>query len=373
MDVAVIITLFNGAKWIRQTLDSVLSQEHPPSEIVVVDDGSEDESPDIVRSYKGVTLLRNPDKGAQLACEFGFRQTNAPLVTFLDHDDIWHPAHLRLLNTILEQHPQSPAAFADCQLFYSDDSLVFSPPKLDAVPFDPWQNFPYNHIHTNSAVVIRRDALNAMGGWPTQFGGHGDAYTWVRLSVSKPLMENRSATVGYRQHESSMSIDLRSRKLESYFNHVIAASEDAWTYRLAVHPEDSDRIERRLAALIPMSKIMKATINSDCLLLKESALAFEDTLGSESINFIITMFRMLFWFLTPNVNIKTLDRKIDGFKFLIQHWPKDALNSREALKICIKRNIGNRMTWNSCQYLITQPWQMSRWSLFTDIVYLRLL
>ncbi|WP_016952382.1 glycosyltransferase [Anabaena sp. PCC 7108] len=55
MDVAVIITLFNGEKWIRQTLESVLSQEDPPSEVVVVDDGSEDNSPEIVRAFSGVT------------------------------------------------------------------------------------------------------------------------------------------------------------------------------------------------------------------------------------------------------------------------------------------------------------------------------
>ena len=133
MDVAVIITLFNGAKWIRQTLKSVLSQEHPPIEVVVVDDGSEDDSPDIVRSFPRVTLLRNPNKGANSACEFGFRQTKAPLVTFLDHDDIWHPSHLRILSSILEQNPECSAAFSPCRLFTSDDSLVFPPPKFDPV------------------------------------------------------------------------------------------------------------------------------------------------------------------------------------------------------------------------------------------------
>ncbi|MCL1473554.1 glycosyltransferase family 2 protein [Argonema antarcticum] len=370
MDVAVIITLFNGAKWIRPTLESVFSQEHPPVEVVVVDDGSEDGSPEIVRSFPGVTLLRNSGKGENSACEFGFRHTNAPLVAFLDHDDIWHPSHLRILSSILEQNPQCPAAFSICLFFNSDDSLVFPSPKLNAVPFDPWRDFPKNKIPTNSSVVIRRDALNEMGGWPAKFSGCGDAYTWFRLSVAQPLIENRSTTIGYRQHESSLNIDLRSQKALSYFNEALAASEDAVAHRLAIYPENSDRLKRRLAVLTPMSDILKATINSDYQLLKESALAFEASLAGESTAFIKSMLNMLFWFLSPSLNIETLARKTDYFKILIQHWPKDARNSREAL---MDYNLGNRIIWNSWNYLSTQPWQISRWTLFRDVLYLRLL
>ncbi|MGV2387642.1 MAG UNVERIFIED_CONTAM: glycosyltransferase family 2 protein [Microcystis novacekii LVE1205-3] len=130
MDVAVIIPLFNGSQWIRQTLESVFSQSQPPREIVVVDDGSEDEYLEIVKSFSGITLLRNPDKGSHCARNFGLQHTTAPLVAFLDQDDIWHRDHLGIMKTILEQFPQSPACVANCAHFY-EDSLNFPSPVLN--------------------------------------------------------------------------------------------------------------------------------------------------------------------------------------------------------------------------------------------------
>jgi glycosyltransferase involved in cell wall biosynthesis len=77
MSVAVIIPLWNGAAWISRTLGSVLAQDLRPDE-VVVDDGSSDGSPNIVRGYPGVTFLKNPDKGSSSARNFGLARTTAP-------------------------------------------------------------------------------------------------------------------------------------------------------------------------------------------------------------------------------------------------------------------------------------------------------
>ena len=93
LDVAVIIPLYNGSKWIRKTLESVFSQTHLPKEVIVIDDGSKDDSLQIVSEFESVTLVNNPFKGANLARNFGFTQTRSPLVAFLDQDDIWHPDH----------------------------------------------------------------------------------------------------------------------------------------------------------------------------------------------------------------------------------------------------------------------------------------
>ncbi|WP_254444763.1 glycosyltransferase family A protein [Anabaena sp. UHCC 0187] len=370
MDVAVIITLFNGEKWIRQTLESVLSQEHPPSEVVVVDDGSEDNSPEMVRAFSGVKLIRNPSKGAQSACNFGFQHTQAELVTFLDHDDIWHPSHLRLMNDILEQHPECPAAIATCQLFESDDSLVFPPPKLNAIPFDPWEIFPVAKIPTNSAVVIRRTEMNKLGGWPIQFGGCTDTYTWQRLSVTQPLIENRTATVGYRQHEQSMSIDLRSQQTLNYFQDAIATSEDALNYRLEIHPQDTDKLTNRLAFMKPMLNILEATIHSDTQLLKESFLAFEKCLVGESDAFIQLIVGQLIWFITPKLGMQAPRRKTELLKILIRRWLQEPENTYFTLLFRIQENLP---IWTAWQYLLLQPQQINVWRLFIHVVKLRIL
>lgn len=87
-DIGVIIPLFNGAPWIRQTLVSVLDQTLPPREILVVNDGSSDDEPAIVRSFPQVVLHRHPGKGTHKTRQFGFSRSTAAFVTFLDQDDL---------------------------------------------------------------------------------------------------------------------------------------------------------------------------------------------------------------------------------------------------------------------------------------------
>jgi glycosyltransferase involved in cell wall biosynthesis len=333
MDVAVVIPLFNGAKWIRQTLESVFSQEHRPVEVIIVDDGSEDESPDIVKTFSDATLLRHPGKGENFARNFGLKHTTAPLVTFLDHDDVWHPAHLRILCSILEQHPECPAAVANVHVFKTDNSLVLQPPRFDVIPFDPWINFPTNKIYTPSSVVIRRDSLDAIGGWPNQFAAYTDVYTWLRLSANQPLLMNRSISMGYRWHENAMNITLRlkNKEIQRYFDAGIAASEDAVAYRLAVYPQDSARLKKNLGMLMPMSNILKAVINSERKLLKESALILEESLAGESSAFIQLILHMLAWFLVPHLSREILENRTEVVEILIEHWPKEARNTRQAI------------------------------------------
>jgi len=78
-DIGVIIPLFNGAPWIRQTLVSVLDQTLPPREILVVNDGSSDDEPAIVRSFPQVVLHRHPGKGTHKTRQFGFSRSTAAL------------------------------------------------------------------------------------------------------------------------------------------------------------------------------------------------------------------------------------------------------------------------------------------------------
>ncbi|WP_445635273.1 glycosyltransferase family A protein [Nostoc sp. DSM 114161] len=367
MDVAVVIPLFNGAKWIRQTLDSVFSQEHYPMEVVVVDDGSEDESPDIVKTYSDAILLQHPGKGENFARNFGLKHTTAPLVTFLDHDDVWHPAHLRLLCSILEQHPECPAAVANVRVFKIDNSLVLQPPKSDVVAFDPWINFPKNQVYTPSSVVIRRASLDAIGGWPNRFAAYTDVYTWLRLSANQPLLMNRSISMGYRWHQNAMNINLRLKKeeIQRYFDAAMAASEDAVAHRLTVYPQDSARLKKNLEMLRPMSNILKAVANSECKLLKESALTLEESLAGESTAFIQSILHMLAWFLVPHLSMELLENRTEVVEILIEHWPKEARNTRQAI-------ISSAFALNLLAYLYKRPLKIKYWKLFVDLIFVKL-
>src|SRR6476659_10725298 len=98
LSISAIIPLYNGASFVTQALDSVFAQELPPDEVIVVDDGSTDEGPEIVSRYAKrhpITFLRKDNGGQSSARNFGIRRARGALIALLDQDDLWYPHHLR--------------------------------------------------------------------------------------------------------------------------------------------------------------------------------------------------------------------------------------------------------------------------------------
>ena len=100
LSISAIIPLYNGAAFIEQTLESALNQTLSADEIIVVDDGSTDDGPDIVRRMAQthpIRLIEKPNGGQSLARNHGVAQATGDLIAFLDHDDLWYPNHLSIL------------------------------------------------------------------------------------------------------------------------------------------------------------------------------------------------------------------------------------------------------------------------------------
>src|SRR6266576_3496761 len=93
--VSVVIPAYNAGAFLGEALDSVLSQTYQPLEVIVVDDGSDDETPQIVADYNGkVTYLRRSRGGPASARNTGVRAAKGDWIAFLDADDIWMPGLL---------------------------------------------------------------------------------------------------------------------------------------------------------------------------------------------------------------------------------------------------------------------------------------
>src|SRR6185436_11096286 len=93
--ISVAIPTYNSSAFIKSTLDSVLHQTVPPDEILVLDDGSTDNTVSILNSYKPqVTVFQRQNRGVASARNILCDLTRGELIAFLDHDDIWHPNYL---------------------------------------------------------------------------------------------------------------------------------------------------------------------------------------------------------------------------------------------------------------------------------------
>ena len=105
--VSVIIPAYNRAHYIREAIESALQQSHRPLEIIVVDDGSTDETPQILATYsEPVRVFRQVNQGVAAARNLGVSHARGEYVAFLDSDDLWHPEKLEKQIERFEADPE---------------------------------------------------------------------------------------------------------------------------------------------------------------------------------------------------------------------------------------------------------------------------
>ena len=119
--VSVIIPTFNRASFVRQAIESVLQQRFQDYELIVVDDGSTDETRSVVESLgPRVLYVYQSNRGAAAARNFGVRHARAPWIAFQDSDDLCAPDHLESLYGYVRDHP-------DCGMVFGNGAYLDGP------------------------------------------------------------------------------------------------------------------------------------------------------------------------------------------------------------------------------------------------------
>lgn len=293
---SVVIPLFNGAAWIGAALRSAVRQRSAPREILVVDDGSTDGSPELARAFPGVTVLPNPRKGANAARVHGLSAAAGPYVALLDQDDVWHEAHLARLEQLAEQYPSSHAFVGGAVLFSDGTTPQIGEPGDTSEELDPWRRFPTVAIATPSQVLIRRDVLLQRGGWEERFPGLADHHAWLRLSADQPLRALRSATMGYRQHAASYSSALRRHDAFGFARRFLAASADVLPLRASFGNAGSAFARLRLSTLMLDWLEASAGRKADA---SDRARLLDRELALHEPDLVSALWRQLFYFLLP--------------------------------------------------------------------------
>lgn len=156
--VSVVIPVRDGARHLGETLDSVLAQGEPVGEIVVVDDGSTDDSADVARSRGAlVRVLTQPPSGVGPARNRGAAAARHPLLAFVDADDLWPPGRLALQRALLDADADLDAVFGLVEEFLS--------PEIDAAVAATMRCKPVGVAMLPGGMLIRRDAFARHGGF----------------------------------------------------------------------------------------------------------------------------------------------------------------------------------------------------------------
>ncbi len=175
-DVSVFMPVYNAARTLRETLDSLRRQTLNHFELVVVDDGSEDDSAAIIKGLwppERLRLLRQEHAGVDAASAYALAACSTPLVARMDADDIALPRRLELQRTYLHQYPRCAAVGALVETFggapkrAKDGARHFYDAWLNSLitPAEHWRDLFVECPLAHPSTMLRRDAVLAVGGY----------------------------------------------------------------------------------------------------------------------------------------------------------------------------------------------------------------
>ncbi len=177
-DVAVVIPVRDGERYLAEALASVLAQDVVPAEIVVVDDGSADRSAAVAREAGArVRVLTQPPRGAGAARNHGVAATTARWIAFLDADDRWLPGKLRRQRDAIASLGTADASIGLLRQFFSPElgrTTIPQPEVLEGV--------------SPTTLVVRRDVFEATGGFATDWTASEAAEWWIRFDDTRPVV-----------------------------------------------------------------------------------------------------------------------------------------------------------------------------------------
>lgn len=195
MNISVVIPTFNRADLVGRALQGVVSQTYKPTEILVIDDGSTDETEDVVRRFGSrVRYVHQPNAGVSAARNRGIEQTTGDWIALLDSDDEWLPHKLESQTQLLEANPHlkwcgcnleyvrnglatAGSVIGDLKLLLDADGQVrYFQGELKGLPFQ------------TSGFVINRAVISEVGGFDPGLRINEDRDLWWRIAMRYPLL-----------------------------------------------------------------------------------------------------------------------------------------------------------------------------------------
>jgi hypothetical protein len=206
--VSIVIPCYNQARFLGDAIESALGQTCPPLEVIVVDDGSTDDTESIVARYRGPKYLRQRNAGAPSARNRGFRESRGDFLLFLDADDRLLPEAVAHGVAALARHGDWAFATGHVRLIAADGTFERSPPQEHAPGDQFLALLRSNYIWAPGAVLYRRSALDAAGPFDPLARASADYELNLRLARQHAVGCHHNVVLEYRRHGDNMSGDV---------------------------------------------------------------------------------------------------------------------------------------------------------------------
>ena len=213
---SVLLPVYNRENYVRQAVDSVLNQRFRDFELLVIDDGSTDRSPEILKSYGSkLTLIQQHNRGPEVARNTAAALAQGEYLVYLDSDDYFLPFALETFDKVIRA-TDSPPLLMGSIAFFRDGEPLPQPAPPDTIEIYKFRNYASKTMSLSSNnTIVRKSVFDAVGGGrkdttPQTF--HVDD-TYIQLKVgdySPFVIIKRPWTLAYRLHGENTSKDLEA-------------------------------------------------------------------------------------------------------------------------------------------------------------------
>lgn len=206
--VSVVIPCYNQGHFLRESIESALRQTWRPVDVIVVDDGSTDETASVAQVHPEVKYARQPNGGAPSARNHGLRLSRGEFVLFLDADDRLLPEALAQGVAALASHTDWAFATGHVRFIAADGTPEAIPPQAHAAGNQFLALLRSNYIWTPGVVLYRRAVLDSCGAFDPAARASADYELNIRIARQHAVGCHHAVMLEYRRHGENMSADV---------------------------------------------------------------------------------------------------------------------------------------------------------------------
>jgi glycosyltransferase involved in cell wall biosynthesis len=205
----VIIPTYNRENFIKDTIESVFAQTYKNWELIIIDDGSNDNTQSIVKSFKDerIRYIWQKNSGLNAARNTGIKNSRGEYISFLDSDDIWEPEKLAKQVEILDKKPDIGLVYCGTSLIDEKNNYIGKKPLITHRGYVLDKLVMYNFLYNGSCVLFRKSCLAKVGFCDETVVRMTDWEFYLRFSIYFKFWGIDKYLLKYRIHQKAMSCD----------------------------------------------------------------------------------------------------------------------------------------------------------------------
>jgi len=219
--ISIVLAVYNGEKTIQETIDSVSKQTFSDFELIIINDGSNDSTLDVVSKIQDtrIKVFSYPNAGLSVSRNRGIHCAAGEFIAFLDADDLWTPDKLEAQFKALQGNPQAAVAYSWIDLIDESSQFIRSAARTRATGNVHAKLLLTNFLHTGSNPLIRKEALIQVGGFDESIFGPDDWDVFLRLAAQYHFVLVPQVQILYRLTTGSITSNIS--KIEAAYLQVI--------------------------------------------------------------------------------------------------------------------------------------------------------